>query len=202
MLLISSPLCWVTGVWQCLNGVVFGLTRVFTTVSDEITLLSAIDKYQVCPVAGWRSRGNSVRTCARTPSLYLYCNTYRHPAVPSGRQVKTWLAAPAVLIAMLSLHRRRYQHRYSLRSLTRVLTGGSAMSTTVQDSLRAELGCQLIQAYGATEAGFVFGPDYGSDGTAGSLGKLRPWVELRVSISPSTRKYCVARFISIFVASS
>lgn len=49
VLLISSPLCWVTGVWQCLNGVVFGLTRVFTTFSDELTLLSTIDKYQVCP---------------------------------------------------------------------------------------------------------------------------------------------------------
>lgn len=67
MLLISSPLCWVTGVWQCLNGVVFGLTRVFTTVSDEITLLSAIDKYQVCPGGGVEVKGEQCKNlCSYT----------------------------------------------------------------------------------------------------------------------------------------
>ncbi|KAK3908394.1 Luciferin 4-monooxygenase [Frankliniella fusca] len=140
VLLISSPLCWISGVWQLLWGLRFGATRVFTTVSDDLTIMSAIDKFKV----------------------------------------NTWMAAPAVLIALVSLYKSKYADRYDFSSLKRVLIGGSPTGAEVQASLQEDLQCNLIQVYGATEAGFVFGPRPSVPSPPGAMGKLEPGIELRL----------------------
>ncbi|KAJ1529856.1 hypothetical protein ONE63_006593 [Megalurothrips usitatus] len=140
VMLISSPLCWISGVWQLLYGCAHGLTRVFTRVVDDITVASTIDKYKV----------------------------------------NSWMAAPAVLIAFESAYNSKHRTRYDLSSLTGILVGGSPTSAEVQTALERDLGCKVIQVYGATEAGLVFGPDGDRSSPPGSMGKLVPWVELRL----------------------
>ncbi|KAE8741028.1 hypothetical protein FOCC_FOCC013439 [Frankliniella occidentalis] len=140
LLLISSPLCWISGVWQLLWGIRFGVTRVFTTVSDDITIMSTIDKYKI----------------------------------------NTWMGAPAVLFAFIAHYKNKYTGRYDLSSLERVLIGGSPTGAEVQASLEQDIKCSVIQVYGATEAGFVFGPLASVPSPPGAMGTLEPGVELRL----------------------
>lgn len=149
IIMITSPLCWVSGVWQTLRGIVFATTRVFCTTADDVTLMSTIAKYKV----------------------------------------DTWMAAPAVLFAFVSVYLSRYRERYDLSSLRTVLVGGSPTSAEVQASVAEALDVQVVQVYGATEAGFVFGPVASEPAPHGSLGKLVPWVEFRVSPFPHVRQH-------------
>ncbi|XP_034250817.1 luciferin 4-monooxygenase-like isoform X2 [Thrips palmi] len=144
-LLISSPLCWVSGVWQTLRGIIFANTRVFCSTTDDVMVMSVIDKYKI----------------------------------------DTWMAAPAVLVAFVSLYLSHYRERYDLSSLKTILVGGSPTSAEVQESVAKDLNVQVVQVYGATEAGFVFGPTSAEPAPYGSLGKLVPWVELRL-VDPDT----------------
>ena len=47
VLLITSPLCWLSGVWLLLLALRYGHTRVFTTQADELALMEIIHKYKV-----------------------------------------------------------------------------------------------------------------------------------------------------------
>ncbi|KAJ1529855.1 hypothetical protein ONE63_006592 [Megalurothrips usitatus] len=140
VMLISSTLSWISGVWQLLYGCAHGLTRVFTRVVDDITVASTIDKYKV----------------------------------------NSWMATPAVLIAFVSAYNSKHRTRYDLSSLTGVMIGGAPIGAEVQTALERDLGCKVFQVYGATEAGFIFGPDEANSSPPGSIGKLVPWVELRL----------------------
>lgn len=144
-ILITSPLCWVSGMWQLLRGIAFANTRVFCTTSDDVFIMSVIDKYKV----------------------------------------DTWMAAPATLLAFVSLYLSHYRQRYDLTSLRTLLVGGSPTSAEVQASVARDLNVAVVQAYGATEAGFVFGPAHHEPAPDGSLGTLVPWVELRL-VDPDT----------------
>ncbi|XP_026290973.2 uncharacterized protein LOC113215551 isoform X1 [Frankliniella occidentalis] len=47
MLLLTSPLCWFSGVMNLFWSLQTGSTRVFITHSDDLAVLSAIDKYKI-----------------------------------------------------------------------------------------------------------------------------------------------------------
>ncbi|KAJ1526444.1 hypothetical protein ONE63_009578 [Megalurothrips usitatus] len=140
VVLITSPLCWVSGVWQLLMSCVNGYTRVFTRAGDDVTLMATIDKYKV----------------------------------------NRWLVASTVLIALVSAYRIKHRSRYDLSSLRVLLTGGSAISSEVQAGLQRDLGCRVIQMYGTTEVGIVFGRVDGELAPDGAIGKLKHWIEMRL----------------------
>lgn len=73
---------------------------------------------------------------------------------------------------------------YDVSSLRAVSTGGAALGADMQARLQAALGCPVAQGYGCTEAGCAFSDSTGLPGQSppqpGSLGRLQPWVHLRL----------------------
>lgn len=140
MLLVTSQMCWISGVWHLLWGIRFGATRVFTTFADDLTLLSTVDKYKI----------------------------------------NTWMGAPAALFSCVSLYKNKYKNRFDLSSLATIPTGGSSTGAEVQVIVERDLNCKILQVYGTTEAGFVFGPLPSRSTPPGAMGTLEPGVELRL----------------------
>ncbi|XP_034250175.1 luciferin 4-monooxygenase-like [Thrips palmi] len=73
---------------------------------------------------------------------------------------------------------------YDVSSLRAVTTGGAALGADMHALLQAALGCPVAQGYGCTEAGVAFSDSAGLPGQPpprpGSLGRLQPWVHLRL----------------------
>ncbi|KAK3910542.1 putative 4-coumarate--CoA ligase 2 [Frankliniella fusca] len=139
ILLVSSPLCWISGVFQYLWTLVHGQIRVLVPVSDPVSILASIDKFKIT----------------------------------------SWLTAPPVLFTVGSEYENKYKNHYDISSLKTIFLGGSSTGADVHTAMEEVFGCKIIQFYGSTETGGVFGS--GSKIVPpGALGTLLSDVELRL----------------------
>ena len=93
------------------------------------------------------------------------------------------MTAPSVLCSVIALHASEYRSQLDLSSFKLALVGGSPTSAEVHARLQQYLGCPVLQVYGTTESGHMIGPKPGEAAAPpfGSLGRVAPWVKLRVS---------------------